>query len=695
MIASFFDRFRRKSDADQAGAVRAESAHELGQATLKKLRPAPPEAPAEECVTLMLGDFLPRIPAKTLLAAEHDPASEIPFSVNELYDMLARGRTRISLARIYRTVPAIFRGEIRESDHIDVRFPWQRLLELVRAADAGAPAPGFTESAIRALEQKLRMRTRPPAPPVSIAEAVDITAKPPRTPNSPPAAEPIPFPAPAVRPVAPATSAAPAPEAEAQSPTVDLIAVPVFTADAAVKVAATTESHLAAEIKRICEAADQEMALIQARKNELAALHERFAEAERNAGERDALRAALEARANELAELHKNAVVELDEVRIERDQLRAAAEQRHGELALTQQLLAEAEKALSDRDTQRPATEGDQAELEQARRELARLRSTAEVGQNELDSLRESFTRIEQERDALRAERDEARGSGEAQREEFDALQRRLLELEQAAACTAQERDDQRMALEARNEELARARREHDEARAAAEARQEEFGALQHRFGEVEHAVHSIMQERDALCADLEARGQELGQANANLDALRGERDEARHTAEARQNELDALRQRLAEVEQLAQSAAQERGAQGEALGVRDEELAQARSSLAELRRKIADDVAALLARWDECRATVEARKGDLAALRERLAHAEQATQAAMQERDAQRVQLAEGLREIEALDADALRCEQQAKRIQERSVNGVETGREATASEPQRTDEELCAQAP
>src|SRR5688500_8829213 len=86
--------------------------------------PAPAPAPSrrDEIVTFELADFLPRIPEQLLGKGPFDPKLPLTFELGELSARIARGQTTLSLAEIYRRVPHLFRGEIRESDNIEIRF---------------------------------------------------------------------------------------------------------------------------------------------------------------------------------------------------------------------------------------------------------------------------------------------------------------------------------------------------------------------------------------------------------------------------------------------------------------------------------------------------------------------------------------------------------------------------------------------
>ena len=122
---------------------------------------------------LELGDFLHRIPAHLLLTGPHDLKAELRFDIGDLSERIAKGQTTISLAEIYRRAPSIFRGEVLESDNIEVRFPWQKLAKLVNIPKPASPMEATAPSP--ALADKLRAKK--PGRAIKTAEAaVDMNA---------------------------------------------------------------------------------------------------------------------------------------------------------------------------------------------------------------------------------------------------------------------------------------------------------------------------------------------------------------------------------------------------------------------------------------------------------------------------------------------------------------------------------------
>ena len=114
------------------------------EAIAEPTRPAPNRGSSDEIVNFELNDFLPHIPDGLLSKEPIDPKAPIAFNLSELSRRIARGQTTLSLAEIYRRVPHAFRAEIRDSDNIRILFPWQRLLELVKAAGVSGPRTGLT-----------------------------------------------------------------------------------------------------------------------------------------------------------------------------------------------------------------------------------------------------------------------------------------------------------------------------------------------------------------------------------------------------------------------------------------------------------------------------------------------------------------------------------------------------------------------
>ena len=164
----FLDRFKRKPPTEpplpeQHKAPEQKKPPESASGNKAEAKAAPGSAlsspsghkkpgTSDNDLRLELGDFLHRIPAHLLLPGPHDLKSELRFDIADLSARISKGQTTISLAEIYRRVPTIFRGEILDSDNIEVRFPWQKLAKLVnlgkpegQPADTAPPAPALAE----------------------------------------------------------------------------------------------------------------------------------------------------------------------------------------------------------------------------------------------------------------------------------------------------------------------------------------------------------------------------------------------------------------------------------------------------------------------------------------------------------------------------------------------------------------------
>ena len=88
---------------------------------------------------------------------------------------MENGHTTLSLAEIYRQVPSIFSAEVKAEDNLEVRFPWQKLRDLIRLSGASVEGSSLV-GAETPLAQKLRSRKSPPVAP----EAASPQADPPK-----------------------------------------------------------------------------------------------------------------------------------------------------------------------------------------------------------------------------------------------------------------------------------------------------------------------------------------------------------------------------------------------------------------------------------------------------------------------------------------------------------------------------------
>ncbi len=181
-MKTFLDRFRRKGKGDEPseGVPDLFASAKPGAADGKPEAVAAVNGPAAELKTpgialtpvpvaqlkasdthvrLELGDFLHRIPQNLLRPGPHDVSAELLFNVNDLSALIAGGQTSLNLVEIHRRAPGIFRNEVRAEDNIEIRFPWQKLMHLVKSpGEVANGTPGITPAAADALAQKFRSR---------------------------------------------------------------------------------------------------------------------------------------------------------------------------------------------------------------------------------------------------------------------------------------------------------------------------------------------------------------------------------------------------------------------------------------------------------------------------------------------------------------------------------------------------------
>ena len=167
----FHNRVRRKATEQEPAAPLPEAkpdapaySPEVKQALPQKKTPNPNELRFE------LGDFLHRIPAHLLQSGPHDLKTELCFEIKELSERIAKGHTTISLAEIYKRVPQVFRGQILDSDNIEVRFPWQKLARLVNSVRTDSKNTTIADANADVLAEKLRKKKTDPEPTLDVSQ---------------------------------------------------------------------------------------------------------------------------------------------------------------------------------------------------------------------------------------------------------------------------------------------------------------------------------------------------------------------------------------------------------------------------------------------------------------------------------------------------------------------------------------------
>lgn len=168
----FLNRFKRKSDIEQPliNAPERPLTGSQNPALRPAVYPQKRTQPDSDEVRLELGDFMHRIPPHLLAEGPHDLAAELRFEIRDLSDRISNGQTTISVSEIYKRLPQIFRGEIRASDNIEVRFPWQKLAKLVSLSGPTKNGTLQPDAAAGALAERLRAKHATSAQPAPTQE---------------------------------------------------------------------------------------------------------------------------------------------------------------------------------------------------------------------------------------------------------------------------------------------------------------------------------------------------------------------------------------------------------------------------------------------------------------------------------------------------------------------------------------------
>ncbi len=582
-MKSFLDRFRRNGPDDDDAPRQAESARDLAAQALRrrtKAASATPEddvegttsasasrsaegsaaaAPAvrrDETIIFTLGDFLPRIPTQLLTATEHDASMPLTFDACELSARIARGQTTIALSEIYQRAPKIFRGEIRASDNIEVRFPWQKLLDMVKGGEAASSQPKLTDAAAAALAQQLRTRKR------NAPGAGGATA--PQTAGAP--RQPMWF----SRPTSPATPATgaltemqpePKPAEPAHAPPHPtklplLPTVPVMMPAPAVM----QDLDFAIELERITKMTEQEV---------------------------ERLRTGYE---ETIAEL----TTQRDEAR---EQLKTSRQSGAGD--------EEAATVANERDAQN-------SKLEENRKEIEALYTDAARYDKQLEQEKTHFTQLQKTAEAglaaISKERDEARLDAESRAGEITVLQAELATLKQTQTAQIQALTAERDALDQQKQHFAEQ---------AAALQKAESGGKELLRGEGERSQREIQRQTEELqrrITALESSQREVAQeltrereARIKAERTAAQADRARGEATAlvestrndAKRELEALtRKREAELSKTQKELQEKLDAQLETharlMKIERDALAKEREKLAAAHSPEGNELAAL-----------------------------------------------------------------------------------------------------
>jgi hypothetical protein len=127
----------------------------------------------EPGIRFALGDFLHRIPPQLLREGPHQADFDLYFDADGLARRIAHGSTTIPLTEIYKRAPHIFRHEVRASDKIEIRFPWQKLMSYLRPEAGEARNQSLSEVAA---ELAAKVRSQKPAEQRVSGDAVTVPA---------------------------------------------------------------------------------------------------------------------------------------------------------------------------------------------------------------------------------------------------------------------------------------------------------------------------------------------------------------------------------------------------------------------------------------------------------------------------------------------------------------------------------------
>jgi hypothetical protein len=253
-MKSFLDRFRRKGSHEPAGK-KLETGRDIAREAARSApgpdregSGKPPEPHQAGPIFLYLEDFLPRIPPELLASDIPDPRAPIAFDVDDIAQRIVEGYTTIAVSEIQKRAPLLFIGEIAGKDDVPLRFPWQKLLDMVRRVRTSNPLPGITEEIADSLASKIRNRKRKPAQ-NAVAMRPQVPALSGSSLHS--GTQPAWF----TRPVAPRPVVAVAENGESAAPPTEESPV----SEPRPEFSPVEEEAIAGAINRICEAADAEV----------------------------------------------------------------------------------------------------------------------------------------------------------------------------------------------------------------------------------------------------------------------------------------------------------------------------------------------------------------------------------------------------------------------------------------------------
>ena len=693
-MKTFLDRFRRKGKGDEPSeGVPDLFANAKSDVSETKTEPNGPSADVKPAgialtpvpvaksktsdthVRLQLGDFLHRIPQNLLRPGPHDVSAELLFNINDLSALIAKGQTTLNLAEIHRRAPGIFRNEVVAEDKIEIRFPWQKLMHLVKSpGDGGTGASGITPAAAEALAHKFRSRR--PARNILPAAGAALGGK-----GTAGATTPA-FREPAAKEKA-GSSAQPETESAEQlswfnKPPVEKAPAAPATAEPAAPtppqpVAAVPEGQGNFNRDDLVRARDAATLKFTEAKAEIERQSEAFAaEREALAEERDRAVAELERARAELAakvrhiEQHEHLgaqhAEETAETIAQREALQKEVEAKNAQLATLSDEIA----ALRHGSGEKAATTTQEreallADLANVRRELAEKCEQIEFQQSLGAKSAEDGAKLAAEREALQKQVAEQAAALDAIKSELDGLRQGG---GKKFAAIAEERDKVLADLQQTRKELA--------------DKIDQIELQQSLTSKSTEDATRLAAEREALQQELAAKNGDLETIKSQLDALSKTSEEKLAAVTGDRDkvaaDLDQVRRELAEkighveqqqnlsaknAEEAAQLAA-EREALKKEVAAKTADLEAIKTELHELRKGGGEQYAAVAGERDTVRAELARAREELAAkvaeteLQERLAGTSaQEIAAANARREAVEKELAEKSAQLNALTAE------------------------------------------
>ena len=122
-------------------------------------------------LALEAGDFIDRIPHHLLKFGSFDLHKPLVFDMGEIADRIARGLFTIPLADLLETIPEMFVDDAQAQRALEIRFPWQKVMQMVNESAASQKDKGG-----ETLAQKLR-RMRKINKPAALAAVQEAPAE--------------------------------------------------------------------------------------------------------------------------------------------------------------------------------------------------------------------------------------------------------------------------------------------------------------------------------------------------------------------------------------------------------------------------------------------------------------------------------------------------------------------------------------